>query len=140
MQSCHLMRRRALLIILVLLGASLSGCQELFPGPDPTLVDFHHILSAPVVRIQRLDTDNDEDEREPKDYQREWVIFYKRGGVIFGLVYDVQGDPPVVMKKRSCSGWPLEGAWHLQNPTEKAEPACHKIAWNDQMQAKVPGT
>ena len=40
----------------------------------------------------------------------------------------------------NCSGWPLEGAWHLQNSTENAEPACHKIVWNDQIQAKVPGT
>jgi len=42
--------------------------------------------------------------------------------------------------KRNCSGWPLEGAWHLQNSTENAEPAYHKIVWNDQIQAKVPGT
>jgi len=34
----------------------------------------------------------------------------------------------------------LEGAWHLQNLTENAEPACRKTAWNDQIQAKVPGT
>ena len=96
MQSCHLMRRWALLIILVLLGASLSGCQELFKGPDPTLVDFHNVLTDPVVRIQRLDTDGDEDEKKPEERQREWVVFYQRGGVIFGTVYDVQGDPPVI--------------------------------------------
>jgi hypothetical protein len=43
---------------------------------------------------------------------------------------------PVSMSISNCSGWLLEGAWHLQNSAENAKLACHKIVWNDQIQEK----